>query len=64
MDNIRMVTKEEKEDTVLQLDLMGNDVVDGDSMTDLEDARQGGLTETSTQAVAVHLNLEDFGDFK
>ena len=58
-----MVSKKEKEDTVLQLDLMKNNVVD-DSMTDLEDACQGGLIETSTQAVAVHLNLEDFGEFK
>ena len=63
MDNIMMVSKKEKEDTVLQLDLMKNNVVD-DSMTDLEDACQGGLIETSTQAVAVHLNLEDFGEFK
>ena len=53
MDNIMMVSKKEKEDTVLQLDLMKNNVVD-DSMTDLEDACQGGLIETSTQAVAVH----------
>ena len=64
MDNIMMVSKKEKEDTVLQLDLMKNNVVDNDSMTDLEDACQGGLPETSTQAVAVHLNLEDFGEFK
>ena len=64
MDNTMMVSKEEKEDTVLQLDLMENNVVDSDRMTDLEDACQGGLTETSTEAVAVHLNLEGFGDFK
>ena len=64
MDNTMMVSKEEKEDTVLQLDLMENNVVDSDRMTDLEDACQGGLTETSTEAVAVHLNLEDFGNFK